>query len=141
MKQNQSKLALQSTLDAFKAKIKPGSTVLIYFGGYGIQAGRQNYFVPIGAQIWTEADVVRDGVSIESVLAALNASGARVKLAVLDLSRRNPFERRFRSYSAGLGSVGTPAYPALPPTSFSIRRGWAFRSLPTMRRCLGSHRL
>lgn len=108
VKQNQSKLALQSTLEAFKAKIKPGSTVLIYFGGYGIQAGRQNYFVPIGAQIWTEADVVRDGVSIESVLAALNASGARVKLAVLDLSRRNPFERRFRSYSAGLGSVGMP---------------------------------
>jgi hypothetical protein len=68
----------------------------------------RNYFVPIGAQIWTEADVVRDGVSIESVLAALNASGARVKLAVLDLSRRNPFERRFRSYSAGLGSVGMP---------------------------------
>lgn len=108
VKQNQSKLALQSTLDAFRAKIKPGSTVLIYLGGYGIQAGRQNYFIPIGAQIWTEADVVRDGVSIESILAALNASGARVKLAVLDLSRRNPFERRFRSYSAGLGSVGTP---------------------------------
>ena len=64
--------------------------MLIYFGGYGIQAGRQNYFVPIGAQIWTEPDVVRDGVSIESVLAALNATGARVKLAVLDLSRRNP---------------------------------------------------
>ncbi|MFZ1896482.1 MAG: caspase family protein, partial [Rhodoplanes sp.] len=108
VKQNQSKLALQSTLDAFKAKIKPGSTVLIYLGGYGIQAGRQNYFIPIGAQIWTEADVARDGVSIESILAALNASGARVKLAVLDLSRRNPFERRFRSYSAGLGSVGIP---------------------------------
>lgn len=105
VKQNQSKLALQSTLDAFKAKIKPGSTVLIYLGGYGIQAGRQNYFIPIGAQIWTEADVARDGVSIESILAALNASGARVKLAVLDLSRRNPFERRFRSYSAGLGRV------------------------------------
>ncbi len=108
VKQNQSKLALLSTLDAFKAKIKPGSTVLIYLGGYGIQAGRQNYFVPIGAQIWTEADVVRDGVSIESVLAALNASGARIKLAVLDLSRRNPFERRFRSYSTGLGSIGIP---------------------------------
>lgn len=108
VKENQSKLALQSALDALKAKIKPGATVLIYLGGYGIQAGRQNYFIPIGAQIWTEADAARDGVSIESILAVLSASGARVKLAVLDLSRRNPFERRFRSYSAGLGTVGIP---------------------------------
>jgi hypothetical protein len=26
---------------------------------------------------------------------------------VLDASRRNPFERRFRSYSAGLGAIQT----------------------------------
>lgn len=108
VRQNQSKLTLQATFDAFKAKIKPGATVLIYLGGYGIQSGRQNYFIPIDAQIWTEGDVARDGISIESMLSVLNANGARIKLAVLDLSRRNPFERRFRSFSAGLGSVGIP---------------------------------
>lgn len=108
VKQNLTKAAFQSALDAFKAKIKPGSTVLIYFGGFGIQSGGQNYFMPVGAQIWSEPHVARDGVSIESVLAGLNASGARVKLVILDLSRRNPYERNFRLYSAGLGSVGIP---------------------------------
>lgn len=108
VKQNQTRAALQSALDAFKAKIKPGSTVLVYFGGFGIQSAGQNYFIPVGAQIWSEPHVARDGVSIESVLAGLNASGARVKLAILDLSRRNPYERNFRLYSAGLGSVGIP---------------------------------
>ena len=53
------------------------------------------------AQIWTEADVRRDGFSLETVLGDINSRGAGVKIALLDASRRNPFERRFRSFSAG----------------------------------------
>lgn len=108
VKTNLSKLALQSALSAFRAKVKPGATVLLYLGGYGIQAGRRNNFIPVDAQIWVESEVLRDGISIESILSELSAAGARIKLAVLDLSRRNPFERNFRRYSAGLGSLGTP---------------------------------
>ena len=75
---------------------------LVFFSGYGIQSSRQSYMVPVDAQIWTEADVRRDGFSLETVLNELNGRGAGVKIALLDASRRNPFERRFRSFSAGL---------------------------------------
>jgi hypothetical protein len=34
--------------------------------------------------------------------------GARAKLVVLDASRRNPYERRFRSYSHGLAPINVP---------------------------------
>jgi len=34
--------------------------------------------------------------------------GARAKLVVLDASRRNPYERRFRSYSHGLAPINAP---------------------------------
>jgi len=34
--------------------------------------------------------------------------GAKAKLVVVDASRRNPYERRFRSYSHGLAPIGTP---------------------------------
>ena len=58
--------------------------------------------IPVDAQIWTEPDVRRDGFSLETVLGEINNRGAGVKIALIDASRRNPFERRFRSFSAGL---------------------------------------
>jgi Caspase domain len=42
------------------------------------------------------------------VLADMKASGARAKLVVLDASRRNPYERRFRAFSHGLAPIDAP---------------------------------
>jgi len=39
------------------------------------------------------------------VLSDLKESGARIQIAVIDASRRNPYERRFRSYSHGLSPI------------------------------------
>src|ERR1700751_1598361 len=88
--------------------IKPGSIALIFFSGFGIQSNRQSYLIPVDAQIWTEADVRRDGFSLETVLNEINNRGAGVKIALIDASRRNPYERRFRSFSAGLAPVIAP---------------------------------
>ena len=38
----------------------------------------------------------------------MTAQGARAKLAVIDASRRNPYERRFRSFSHGLAPISAP---------------------------------
>jgi uncharacterized caspase-like protein len=62
----------------------------------------------VNAHIWNESDVRRAGVSIEPLLAEMDAKGAGAKLVVLDASRRNPFERRFRSMSAGLAAIHAP---------------------------------
>jgi uncharacterized caspase-like protein len=34
--------------------------------------------------------------------------GARARLAVIDASRRNPYERRFRAFSHGLAPISAP---------------------------------
>jgi uncharacterized caspase-like protein len=91
-----------------KAKITRDTVVMLFFGGYGVQVGRESYMIPIDAAIWKEADVRRDGVSIESVLDAMKEQGAKAKLVVVDASRRNPYERRFRSYSHGLAPISAP---------------------------------
>jgi uncharacterized caspase-like protein len=88
-----------------KSRIKPDSVVMLFFGGYGVQAGRESYMIPVDAAIWKESDVRRDGVSIESVLDMLKEQGARTKLVVVDASRRNPYERRFRTFSHGLAPI------------------------------------
>src|SRR5437879_11295546 len=43
-----------------------------------------------------------------SRLEVMRERGARAKLVVLDASRRNPYERRFRSYSHGLALINAP---------------------------------
>ena len=124
--ENLTKEAMRAAIERFHGKIKSGSTALIFFSGYGLQSSRQTYIVPVNAQIWTEADVRRDGFNLNSILAEMNSKGARVKIAILDASRRNPFERRFRTVPAGLAPVIAPnntavMYAAAP--SMVVRDG------------------
>ena len=99
---------MRRAFDKLYGRVKPGTVALIFFSGFGIQSNRQSYMIPIDAQIWTEPDVRRDGFSLEAVLGEINNRGAGVKIALIDASRRNPFERRFRSFSAGLAPVIAP---------------------------------
>jgi uncharacterized caspase-like protein len=91
-----------------KSKVRSDSVVMLFFGGYGIQVGRESFMIPVDATIWKEADVRREGVSVESVLDAVKDFGACAKLVVLDASRRNPYERRFRTFSHGLAPIVVP---------------------------------
>jgi uncharacterized caspase-like protein len=99
---------MHRAVDRLKAKINSDSVVMLFFGGYGVQAGRESYMIPVDAAIWKESDVRRQGVSIESVLGAMKEKGARAKIAVIDASRRNPYERRFRAFSHGLAPINAP---------------------------------
>ncbi len=92
-------------VNRLKSRITPDSVVMLFFGGYGVQAGRESYMLPVDAVIWKESDVRRHGVSIEGVLDMMKEQGAKAKLVVVDASRRNPYERRFRSYSHGLAPI------------------------------------
>jgi len=91
-----------------KAKIRKDTVAMLFFGGYGIQVGRESFMIPVDATIWKEADVRRAGVSIEQVLETMTEKGAKAKLVVVDASRRNPYERRFRSFSHGLAPISPP---------------------------------
>jgi tetratricopeptide (TPR) repeat protein len=106
--ENLTREAMQRALAKFYSKLQPGSVGLVYFSGYGVQSARQSYMIPVDAQVWAEADVRRDGFSLDAALAEMNSRGSAVKIAILDASRRNPFERRFRSVSAGLAPAAAP---------------------------------
>ena len=99
---------MNRAVDRLKSKIKPDSVVMLFFGGYGVQVGRESYMIPVDAAIWREADVRRQGFSVESVLDVMKQQGARAKLVVIDASRRNPYERRFRAFSHGLAPIAAP---------------------------------
>ena len=99
---------MSRAIGRLKSKVGPDSVVMLFFGGYGVQSGRESYMIPVDATIWREPDVRRHGISIESVLGMVKEQGARALLAVIDASRRNPYERRFRAFSHGLAPIGAP---------------------------------
>jgi uncharacterized caspase-like protein len=99
---------IDRAVERLKSRLKPDSVVMLFYGGYGIQIGRESYMIPVDATIWKESDVRHNGVSVESVLDAMKEQGACAKLVVLDASRRNPYERRFRAFSHGLAPISAP---------------------------------
>jgi uncharacterized caspase-like protein len=106
--ENLTRQGMQDAFASFAAKITPGAAALVFFSGHGVQSGRQSYLIPVDAQIWREVDVRHDGIAIEPLLADVEGRGAGVKLVIVDASRRNPFERRFRGLSIGLAPITTP---------------------------------
>ncbi|MEY9255590.1 putative caspase-like protein [Bradyrhizobium ottawaense] len=113
--------AMRQVLDRFYARIERGAVALIFFDGFAIQSNRQTYLLPVDAQIWTEPDVARDGFSLDTILAEMNTRGAAIKIALIDASRRNPFERRFRRYSAGLAPAIAPSNSLVLYSPRSVR--------------------
>ena len=102
------KADMARAVERLRSRINPGSVVILFFGGYGVQAGHESYMIPTDATIWKESDVRHEGMAVETVLDVMKERGARAKLVVLDASRRNPYERRFRSYSHGLALINAP---------------------------------
>jgi uncharacterized caspase-like protein len=110
VRENLTKAAMRRALDDFYGKLRSGMTGLIFFSGYGIQVNRQTYLIPIDADIWNESEVQPNGVSLDGVLAEMNARDADVKFSIIDAARRNnPFEHRFRQSDLyGLAPVASP---------------------------------
>jgi uncharacterized caspase-like protein len=102
------KADMARAVERLKSRIIPGSVVMLFFGGYGVQSRHETYMIPTNAVIWKEGDIRHEGMSVETVLHEVKERGARATLAIIDASRRNPYERRFRSYSHGLAPVNAP---------------------------------
>src|ERR1700692_320977 len=91
-----------------RTKIRPDSVVMLFFGGSDAQVVSESYMIPVDAAIGKEADVRRNGVSIESVLDVMKERGACARRFVIAAPRRNPYERRFRGFSHGLAPIAAP---------------------------------
>src|SRR6516225_9175906 len=67
MVEDATKADMVRAVERLKSRIKPGAVVMLFFGGYGVQSGRESYMIPIDATIWKESDVRHEGMSIEAV--------------------------------------------------------------------------
>ncbi len=118
IKINANQRQMEEAVEEFVREIQNGDVGLFYFSGHGVQAGGDNYLVPAGGSIESEADVRYKTVNAGLVLGKMEESRNRTNIFILDACRNNPF-RRFRSLSKGLtgmdAHVGTfIAYATAP---------------------------
>jgi hypothetical protein len=99
---------LRGAVATIKMRMKTDATVVVFYSGYAIQVDREDFIIPVDAKIWNEEDVLRQGISIDGVLADLRLAGAGAELVAVEASWRNPFERRFRAFSHGLAPIVAP---------------------------------
>ena len=118
-KENLTKQLMKRALTDFESKIEAGDTALFFFNGVGLQFNRKTYLIPADAQIWTEADIKRDGISLDTLLSDLASAKSGVRIVIIDAAKRNPFERHFRDAPQGLAAVDTPSESSGPPFGFA----------------------
>jgi uncharacterized caspase-like protein len=96
-------------LQKFGNELVGADVALFYYAGHGIQVRGSNYLVPVSANPAREADVLFQMIDTSLVLAAMEGSGTRLNLVILDACRNNPFGGRgLRAVESGLAQIRAP---------------------------------
>lgn len=94
-------------LRRFRELADGADAALIYYAGHGIESSGRNWLLPTNATLNAEKDLPFEAVELQLVLNTLE--GARLRIAVLDACRNNPFANRWdgenRSVSRGLAPL------------------------------------
>jgi hypothetical protein len=100
-----SKSALEAELRSFGKKSDGAEVALIYYAGHGIEAGGQNYIIPVDAKLERDRDLELEATRLDTVL--LMSESAKLRIVVLDACRNNPFmasmQRTMRNRAVGRG--------------------------------------
>ncbi len=93
----------------FGVRAEHADLALFYYGGHGMQLQEHNYLVPVDAVLRNAADIARQTVPLDSVVAAMAKSTGR-RLVFLDACRENPLKRDVALPTPpGLARVGQAA--------------------------------
>ena len=102
------------------AGLGPNTVAMVYYAGHGVQLAGENYLVPIDARISSEPDLINGSVRLVDVMATLETIPSRMRIAILDACRNNPFPS-LNDAGRGLAMVDAPngsivAYSTAPGT-------------------------
>jgi membrane-associated protease RseP (regulator of RpoE activity) len=99
------KSQLEAELRSFGMRAEGAEVALIYYAGHGIEAGGQNYLIPVDAQLARDRDLEVEATRLDTALTM--AEAARMRIIILDACRNNPFtasmQRTIRNRAIGRG--------------------------------------
>ncbi|MER2634709.1 MAG: caspase family protein, partial [Rhizobiaceae bacterium] len=113
---------LKRDLERFVEDAADADVAFLYYSGHGIEAGGENFLVPVDADLSSLSNADEALVSISAVLDELK-SKVPVSIVLLDACRTNPFpadavvRRKPKASGAKMGASGlTPVRGAAPLT-------------------------
>ncbi|MBN1617520.1 MAG: SUMF1/EgtB/PvdO family nonheme iron enzyme [Spirochaetales bacterium] len=97
---------MDAILDFEEMLEKQGGIAFFHYGGHGIQVNGKNYLIPSNAEIPDERRVETRSVSVDEIMASLDAAATNANIVVLDACRNNPLPATStRSTGRGLSVV------------------------------------
>ncbi len=105
LKRNAGSRDMRQAIREFGAELRRAQVGLFFFAGHGVQVKGENYLVPVGADIQSEAEAEDLAINANLALRTMEEAQVKVSIIVLDACRNNPFARSFRSASRGLAQM------------------------------------
>ncbi|MCX7028387.1 MAG: SUMF1/EgtB/PvdO family nonheme iron enzyme [Spirochaetes bacterium] len=100
------KKTMYQLIDQFGTDFRGSEIALFYYSGHGVQAGGENYLIPVGTDISIASDVEIEGVQLQRLIGRMNSGGANTNVVILDACRNNPFPQASRDMERGLAVIG-----------------------------------
>ena len=107
----------------FGESVRDGAdAAVIFYAGHGVQIAGKNYLIPVDANLHSAFDVKANAIDADDLVD--NASGAKVKLVLLDACRDNPFAEQMSKGDAktrsATGNSGLAAMQSAEGTMISF---------------------
>jgi uncharacterized caspase-like protein len=96
---------MRQAIRQFGNDLRRADAGLFYFAGHGVQVRGNNFLVPVGEELASEADVEDFGIDASYVLRTMEESQVKVSIMILDACRDNPYTRVSRSSARGLAQM------------------------------------
>ena len=104
---DQNLLAFQQSLRDFRAKADGADVALIYYAGHGIEGQGKNWLIPTDAKLAADRDLAFEAIDLDLLMQTIG--GAKMRVAILDACRNNPFGQNWRggtrAVSRGLAGI------------------------------------
>ena len=98
---NQSRAQTLDALTRFGRRANDADWGVFFYSGHAIAVRGVNYIIPVDAKIETDRDLDTEAISLETVLQSLD-SARKIKIAILDACRNNPFVDRIQPSTRGI---------------------------------------
>jgi len=86
---------MERTIREFGRVVDGTAVALTFYAGHAIQVGGRNFLLPTDARLRSERDLSYEAIPSDLILAEMEGT-KRVKIAILDACRDNPFEGRLK---------------------------------------------
>lgn len=85
-------MTVNRSLVEYANSLPAGAISFVYFSGHGVQAGNDNYLLPIDADPKTESDLPFVSIASSKLLEIFSKRDVKANIFVFDSCRNNPFE-------------------------------------------------